>query len=404
MATPTPPTYPRDLCAIAGIGATDLSRESGRSVLTLAGQAARAALADAGIDPRRVDGIVRCENDSVAHNDLAHVLGVDELGYWGSVPGGGAAPAAMVGQAVAAIAAGLATTVVVFRSLNGRSGERYGRGVGHGAEEIGGGGSLDELFMPHGLLTPGQVWAMIFRRHQIEFGTSGDALAEIAMTFRARANANPAAQMGDRTMSRADYDAAPLIADPLRRFDFCLETDGACAVVVTSTDVARDGPHPLCTIRAVAQSARRGALPAVMFPALLRGSLTTQPSAGVADALYRRAGLGPEDVDVAQLYDCFTPTVLLQVEDYGFCAKGEGGPFVEDGHLDLDGRLPANTAGGNLSEGYIHGMTHIAEGVRQIRGTSTSPVPGAATCLVTSGLPVVSSALILTDGSEVTPT
>jgi len=404
MTNWTAPTYPRDQCAIAGIGASDFSRASGRSVLTLAGQAARAALEDAGIAPRAVDGIVRCENDSVAHNDLAHVLDVDELTYWGSVPGGGAAPAAMIGQAVAAIAAGLARTVVVFRSLNGRSGERYGRGVAHGAEEVGGNGSLDELFMPYGLLTPGQMWAMMFRRHQTEFGTSGDALAAIALAFRARANANPAAQMADRTMTRDDYDDAPMISTPLRRSDFCLETDGACALVVTATDVARDGPHPLCTIRAVAQSAPRGMNPAVMFPALLRTSLTTQPSAGVARALYRRAGLGPGDIDVAQFYDCFTPTVLMQVEDYGFCAKGEGGPFIEEGSLDLDGVLPSNTAGGNLSEGYIHGMTHIAEGVRQIRGTSTSQVAGASTCLVTSGLPIVSSALVLTDGSEVVST
>jgi acetyl-CoA acetyltransferase len=132
------------------------------------------------------------------------------------------------------------------------------------------------------------------------------------------------------------------------------------------------------------------------MPALLRDSVTTQPSAHVASKLYQRAGMGPEDIDVAQFYDCFTITLLLQLEDYGFCKKGEGGPFAASGALGLGGTIPINTSGGHLSEGYIHGMNHIVEGVRQLRGTSTSQVSGAETCLVTSGIPVATSAMILT--------
>jgi len=134
----------------------------------------------------------------------------------------------------------------------------------------------------------------------------------------------------------------------------------------------------------------------LVFPALMRPTITTHPSAQVAKRLFERAGLGPDDVDVAQFYDCFTITVLLQLEDYGFCAKGDGGPFAASGALELDGDLPINTAGGNLSEGYIHGLNHVVEGVRQVRGSSTSQVEGAEVCLVTSGIPPATSALILT--------
>jgi acetyl-CoA acetyltransferase len=149
-------------------------------------------------------------------------------------------------------------------------------------------------------------------------------------------------------------------------------------------------------IRAVAQGGDAGQQPGLVFPALMRDSLTTQPSARVARTLYERAGLGPEDVDVAQFYDCFTITVLLQLEDYGFAAKGEGGSFAASGALGLSGSLPINTAGGNLSEGYIHGLNHIVEGVRQIRGSSTNQVADAEVCLVTSGLPTATGALLLT--------
>jgi acetyl-CoA acetyltransferase len=189
-----------------------------------------------------------------------------------------------------------------------------------------------------------------------------------------------------------------MISRPLRLFDYCLETDGACAVIVTSTERARDGAQPGVRIHAVAQGGQPDMQGGLVFPALMRQSLTTQPSATVAETLYRRAGLAPSDIDVAQLYDCFTITVLVQLEDYGFCSKGEGGPFAASGALKTGGKLPINTAGGNLSEGYIHGLNHIVEGVHQMRGTSTSQVAGAEVCLVTSGIPTATSAMILTKG------
>jgi acetyl-CoA acetyltransferase len=233
------------------------------------------------------------------------------------------------------------------------------------------------------------------RRHMLEFGTNEKDLGAIALACRARANANPAAQMHDRELTMDDYLAGRMISRPLRLFDFCLETDGASAVVVTSTERAKDLAKPPALIRAVAQGSVPSPQPGIQFPVLLRESITTLPAKPTADTLYRRAGLGPSDVDVAQLYDCYTITVLLQLEDWGFCAKGEGGAFASSGEIELTGSLPINTGGGHLSEGYIHGMNHIVEGVRQIRGESTSQVPGAEVCLVTSTPLPPGSALVL---------
>jgi acetyl-CoA acetyltransferase len=384
----------RDRCAIVGIGSTDFSRNSGRSDLTLATQASLAAIHDAGLVPQDIDGIVRCDMDLVRHNDLVHALGLTGLDYFGESGPGGVAPCGMIGQAVAAILSGQATNVLVFRSLNGRSGRRYGLSSVT-ADRVGGANTYDEYFLPYGLLTPGQIFAVMAQRHMIEFGTNEKDLGAIALACRARANANPAAQMHDRELTMDDYLAGRMISRPLRLFDFCLESDGACAVVVTSTERAKDLKQPPALIRAVAQGSVPSPQPGIQFPVLLRESITTLPAKPTAETLYRRAGLGPSDIDVAQLYDCFTITVLLQLEDWGFCAKGEGGAFASSGEIELGGSLPINTGGGHLSGGYIHGMNHIVEGVRQIRGESTSQVPGAEVCLVTSTALPPGSALIL---------
>jgi acetyl-CoA acetyltransferase len=384
-------------CAIAGIGTTDYSRDSGRTDLTLATQAVLAALDDAGLAAAAVDGIVRCDMDLVRHNDLAEALGIRQLTYWGECGPGGVAPCAMVGQAVGAILSGQASTVVVFRSLNGRSGRRYGAGrASAGQQLVGGSVSYDEFYLPHGLMTPGQMFALMARRHMIEYGSTEEQLGAIAIACRERALANPAAQMYGRPLTMDDYLAARMISSPLRLFDFCLETDGAAAIVVTSSEQARDCRNGAVLIHAVAQASLPGTQPGVMFPVLMRDSITALSSRAVADLLWARARLGPADVDVAQLYDCFTITLLLQLEDYGFAKRGEGGAFAADGGIGLDGQLPCNTSGGHLSEGYIHGMNHVVEGVRQIRGTSPGQVPGAEVSLVTSAPPPASSALILT--------
>lgn len=383
-----------DRCAIAGVGATDFSKASGRSTLTLATQATLAALADAGLEPAAVDGIVRSDMDTVSAPALADSIGARNLTYWAEAGPGGSGPAAMVGLAVAAIVAGMASTVVVFRSLNGRSGQRYGLGYAHEAR-AGGGGGYEEFFLPYGMQTPGQFFAMVAQRHMIDYGLTSEGLGNIALACRRHANNNPAAQMFGREMTMQSYLASRTLATPLRLFDFCLETDGACAVVVTSRERAADLAQPPALVRAVTQATGPDIQPGLMFPALLRESITSWPSAHAAAELYRRAELGPQDVDVAQLYDCFTVTALLQIEDYGFCKRGEAGDFAAGGTLEVGGILPVNTSGGHLSEAYIHGMNHVVEGVRQIRGTSTNQVAGARVSLVTSAPPPGASALIL---------
>src|SRR3954447_20048535 len=191
------PFHHRDRCAIAGIGATEFSSSSGRSVLSLATEASLAALADAGLVPTDVDGIVRCDSDTVRHNDLVHSLGLSRLDYFSEVGPGGVAPSAMVGQAMAAVLSGQATTVLVFRSLNGRSGRRFGLSPVTG-RRIGGSGTYDEFFLPYGLLTPGQILALLAQRHMLDYARAKSDMGHMAPACGARANANPDAQMHDK--------------------------------------------------------------------------------------------------------------------------------------------------------------------------------------------------------------
>lgn len=389
----TKPDPRRDRCAITGVGTTDFTQNSGRSTTTLAAQAALAAIQDAGLAPGDIDGVVRCEMDETLHADLAATLGLDSVTYWAAGSWAGAAPCGMVSLAVDAICAGSATNVLVFRSLNGRSGRRFGQGW-EGAE-VGGRGSYLEYLGPYGLQSPGMAYGLMARRHMLEFGTTSEQLGHIAVACHARGAANPGAQRYGRPLSLDEYLTSRVLADPLRRYDFCLETDGAAAVVVSAADRAADAPGTRVLIRAAAQGDMSPPRPGAFWATLLAGPLTNQGRA-LAQRLYTLAGLGPADIDVAQLYDCFTITVLMQLEDYGFCPPGEGGPFAASGALELDGFLPINTSGGNLADGYIHGLSHIVEGVRQLRGDSASPVAGAQTCLVTSGIPGPgSSALVL---------
>lgn len=386
--------WPRDRCAIVGVGESEYSKNSGVGVTTLAARATLAALADAGIDPAEVDGVIRNDMDLVSCAALADAIGARDLTYYGEAGPGGSGPCAMVAQAVGAIRSGQASTVVVFRSLNGRSGNRFGLSS-ELAATIGGGETMTEFFGPYGLLSPGQFFALLTREYMLKTGLTSEQLGHVALAARRHANNNPRAQMHARKMTLDDYLNSRMLSDPLRLFDYCLETDGAAAVVVTATERARDLRQRPALIRAVAMGSGPRPQPGQMYPVLMREEPLSLPSRHCAGTLYARAGLGPSDVDNAQLYDCFTITALLQLEDYGFCGEGEAGEFAAAGELELGGRLPFNTSGGHMSEGYIHGMNHIVEGVRQIRGTSTSQVPGASVSLVTSAPPPSTSAMIL---------
>jgi acetyl-CoA acetyltransferase len=383
----------RDRCAVAGIGSTEFSRDSGRSVLSLATEAALAALADAGLSPADVDGIVSCEQDTVTPYTLAASLGATNLAYWGQTGPGGVGPCMMMGLAMGAILSGQARTVIAFRSLNGRSEVRLGSGGQKvGAEIVGGYSTFDEFFLPYGLISAGQTFALMAQRHMVEYGTTPEQLGAVALACREAANLTPHAQMRDRQMTMADYLGSRMISTPLRLFDFCMESDGACAVIITSTERARDLPKRPVAIRAVAGGAPPDLRVGMMFPVISREDITDLGGRRAAETLWKRAGVGPGEIDIAQIYDCFTISVVLQLEAFGFCAKGEGGPFAASGALRRDGALPINTAGGHLSEGYVHGMNHIVEAVRQLRGEGDMQIPDAELCLCTGGpLPIGSS-------------
>jgi acetyl-CoA acetyltransferase len=383
----------RDKCAVAGVGQTAFLRDSGRSVLSLATEASLAALADAGLGVDDVDGIVRCESDTVTPYTLAAALGVNHLSYWADTGPGGVAPCMMMGLAIGAILSGQATTVLAFRSLNGRSEARLG-GAGQrtGPVTVGGFGSYDEYYLPYGLLTAGQTFALMAQRHMLEYGTTAEQLGSVALACREHANLTPHAQMRSKPMTMEDYLGARMISTPLRLYDFCLESDGACAVVVTSAERARDLRKTPVLIRGVAGGAPPDRRAGMMFPVVTRQDMTDLGGRRAGETLWRRAGIGPSEIDIAQIYDCFTVSVILQLEAYGFCARGEGGPFAASGAIRRDGVLPINTGGGHLSEGYVHGMNHIVQAVRQLRGEADMQIEDAETCLCTGGpLPVGSS-------------
>jgi acetyl-CoA acetyltransferase len=234
---------------------------------------------------------------------------------------------------------------------------------------------------------------MLARRYSYEYGASREHLAEVALAVRAHANRNPAALMYDKPMTLQDYMSARFISEPLCLFDNCLETDGALAAVLVSSERAKDCPHPPALVHAFGQGLHRQH--EVMVNYYCDDPLTG-PAWAAAEKLWAQSVLGPEDIDVAQIYDAFTPLILLSLEGYGFCKRGEAADFVADGNLRWgSGSLPTNTSGGGLSEAYVHGFNLITEGVRQLRGTSTSQVEGAETCLVTSGEGVPTSAIIL---------
>ena len=399
---------------VVGVGETRYAKWGGiteQSEYGLAVQAVLAALDDAGIAVDDVDGLASFAEDRNEATFMAADLGIAELRYaslsW--LPGGGGACAA-VANAAMAVEAGQAEVVVVYRSLCQGQFRRFGRGPGNAPARpdrpvrtpgIRRARSLLEAHvsftMPFGMFGPPIAYAMVVRRHMHRFGTTPEQMGAVAVTARAHASRNPRAVMGGRPMTMEDYLESRPVADPFRLFDCCLESDGACAVVVTTAQRAADLRRTPVEIVASAQGTLRGfgygQYANVSMP---DDDYSSAGARQVAARLWGRAGIGPADVDVAQIYDHFTGLVLLSLEDFGFCGRGEGGPFAASGALAWpDGTLPTNTHGGSLSEAYIHGLNHVVEGVRQLRGESTCQVTGAATCLVTSAAGVPTSALVL---------
>lgn len=353
--------------AVVGIGATEFSKESGRSEWRLAVECVKTALDDAGLTPKDVDGVALFTMESNPEIAVARALGIPELKFFSKIPHGGGAAAAPFQQAAMAIALGIAEVVVVYRAFNERSGHRFGSGPPPFA-------------------------------YMHEYGATSEDFGRISVLSRKHAANNPKAWFYERPITLEDHQNSRMIADPLRLLDCCQESDGGQALVVTSVERARDLRQKPAVISAAAQGIGPNQFSMTSY---YRDDITRLPEVElVADQLWQQSGLKPQDMDAAILYDAFTPMVMMQLEDYGFCGRGEAPGFVKDGNLELDGQLPVNTHGGQLGEAYIHGVNGVAEGVRLIRGESTNqPDKNVENVLVTGGTAVPHSGLLLaTDG------
>lgn len=378
--------------AIAGIGATEFSKESGRSELQLSVEATKAALADCGLAPADIDGLVTFTMDSSSEIALARELGLGDLRFFSRVNYGGGAACGTVQQAAMAVATGVADVVVCYRGFNERSGQRFGQ-VSVAANAQPNTNGLDNAWTyPMGLTTPAATVAMQARRYMHEYGANSEDFGRVAVADRRHAANNPTAFFHDRPITLEDHQASRIIADPLHLLDCCQESDGGVALVVVSAERARDLVQPPSYIAAAAQ----GSAPdQFVMTSYYRDDIGVPEMGVVGRELWRQSGLRPDDIPTAVLYDHFTPYVLMQLEELGFCARGEAPGFVADGAIEIGGRLPLNTHGGQLGEAYIHGMNGITEGVRQMRGTSVNQVPDAGHVLVTAGTGVPTSGLIL---------
>jgi acetyl-CoA acetyltransferase len=388
----------RDQTAVVGVGATPYYKR-GQSLpetqLSMACTAILAALEDAGLTVADLDGFAIYSN-AVDPAQVAAVLGIPEVRFAATLTSGGGGCAGSLGLAAAAIHGGMSevcVTVMTLQQLARRLGgtavngqTMYGGGGG-GANPYGAGGIPPSLaFMAgSGLMSPGHSFSILTRRHMHLYGTKREHLAEVAINQRNNAITRPTS-LQRQPLTLDDYFSARMISDPLCLFDYTMETDGAVAAVITSADRARDLRQPPVYILASANGGMGRWGPGIF-------SYFQQPdeyfaSSGhrpVARRMYDMAGVTPDDVDVALLYDHFSPMVLMQLEDYGFCGIGESGPFVAEGNIRLGGKIPVNTHGGHLSEAYIIGMTHVREAVEQLRGVAINQVPGAEIALVTGG-------------------
>ncbi|MFV0496240.1 lipid-transfer protein [Mycobacterium sp.] len=382
--------------AIVGIGATDFSKNSGRSELRLAAEAVADALDDAGLSGSDVDGLTTFTMDSNTEIAVARATGMGELKFFSQIGYGGGAACATVQQAALAVATGVADVVVAYRAFNERSGMRFGqvqtRLAGAGGGEANSTTADNSFSYPHGLSTPAAQVAMIARRYMHLSGATSRDFGAVSVADRKHAAKNPKAYFYEKPITIEDHQNSRWIAEPLRLLDCCQETDGAVALVVTSPERARNLRHRPAVIEAAAQGSSSDQYTMVSY---YRPELGLPEMGLVGRQLWEQSGLKPADIQTAVLYDHFTPFTLIQLEELGFCGRGEAKDFVAASAIEIGGRLPINTHGGQLGEAYIHGMNGIAEGVRQLRGTSVNQVPAVEHVLVTAGTGVPTSGLIL---------
>lgn len=390
--------------AIVGIGATDYYKRGEswpRTTTEMACEAILNACADAGLSVKDIDGFAYYSGAGAGYGekmdtaDFMEILGIDEVTFTASLTSGGGGSAGSIGLARAAIVAGDATVVVTVMALQ-QAKQRLGSVFAAVPPT-----PTNSFLQPSGLSGPGHLMSVLARRHMHLYGTTRDAFCEIALTERENAQTRPKARFRGTPLTREAYFTARMIAEPLCLYDFCQETDGAVAIITTGIDRARDLKQKPVPVVATAHGGRREWGRAFGWMGMPDEYFASAGNKPIAERLYKQAGLEPTDIDVALLYDHFSPMVLMQLEDYGFCERGQGNDFVLGGNIRYSarpraGQIPVNTHGGQLSEAYIIGMTHLLEGVEQMRGTAINQVEGAEHALVTGGpasLPV--SGLIL---------
>jgi acetyl-CoA acetyltransferase len=371
--------------AIAGVGATEFSRHAGRTELQLACEAVRAALADAGLAAADVDGLVSYTIDPVEETELVRSVGFQEIGFSSRVPYGGGGSMGTLLHAAAAVASGAAEVVVAYRAIRARSGaSRFGAPKTAPTPTSNHSGTTAmQWCMPYGVLTPASWMALNATRYMHAYGVTSADFGRAVVQLRAYAEVNPAAWGYKRPMALADHQSSRWIAEPcIRLLDCCQETDGSVALVITSSERARDLPSIPVPIAAAATA---GLFEQEIASDHYRPDLSVMDgSVALGRRLFERSGFRRDELDAAMIYDAFSPILLMQIEALGFCARGEAKDFVADGNLALDGALPTNTNGGLIGEGYIHGLNLVLEAVRQLRGTAVNQVPGARQVLVTA--------------------
>ena len=371
--------------AIAGVGFTEFSRYAGRTELQLACEAITAALADAGLTAADVDGLVSYTIDPVEETELVRSVGMQEIGFSSRIPYGGGGSMGTLQHAASAVISGAADVVVAYRAIRARSGAtRFGGAKTAPSPTSAHSGTTSmQWAMPHGVLTPASWMSLNAVRYMHEYGVTSADFGRAVVQLREYAATNPAAWGYQRPMTLEDHQNSRWIAEPsMHLLDCCQETDGSVALVITSAERAAGMPHPLVLIAAASGA---GLFEQEIASDHYRPDLSVMDgSVALARRLFDRSGFRREDIDVAMIYDAFSPILLMQLEALGFCGRGEAKDFVAGGALGPKGSLPTNTNGGLIGEGYIHGLNLVLEATRQLRGTAVNQIPDARTVLVTA--------------------
>ena len=369
--------------AIVGAAQTEFSKNAGRSETQLAGEAIIAALGDAGLTTDDVDGLVSYTIDPVEETELVRALGVPEVRWSSRMPYGGGGSQGVILHAAAAVASGAAEVVVAYRALRARSGERFGAAnASRRATSSHAGSTAMQWCIPYGVITPASWMSLNSTRYMHKFGVTSADFGRAVVQLRDYASTNPNAHFYGRPIDLEDHQASRWIAEPcIRLFDCCQETDGAVALVITAADRAMDTRSPVV----IETAAGAGLFEQEIASDHYRPDLAIMDgSVALAKQLFDESGVDRSDIDVAMIYDAFSPILLMQLEALGFCGFGEAKDFIAEGNLGPKGSLPCNTNGGLIGEGYIHGLNLTLEAVRQLRGEAVNQLVEPRVALVTA--------------------